>query len=350
MSRMSSSPATLQDIADRTGYGRSTVSMALRNHPSIPPETRQKIQDAAVALSYRPNPLITALMTQLKKKRRKYLETIALVTRAGLHLDKSSPANFYTILYKAIHERGAELGFKIDVFALGAEPLADDRLSQILITRGIHGVIFFPGGPKHQEYPTLDWKQFAVVLIGFHSSWTKFHQIVSDYTHDIDLALQVFKKSGGRRIGFAVPDELDANIDYSWSSRFLHYQRWIPVKDRVPFAPCQNHVLERRSFMAWFEKHRPEALLITGNEVYSWLKAEGYRVPEDVKLINLLQRGEKDLAGIDPCTSEVGHAAVDLMLSLLQSNQLGLPKFPHMTAIKGKWVPGPSFPGLKENG
>jgi LacI family transcriptional regulator len=341
-------PATLQDIADQTGYGRSTVSMALRNHPSIPPETRQKIQDVAAELSYRPNPLIAALMTQLKGKRRKSSETIAIVTRSGQRLNTSSSVNFYTILYKAILERGAELGFKIDLFALGAEPLADDRLSQILMTRGIHGVIFFPGGSPDRDYPTLDWKHFAVVLIGFHSSWTKFHQIVSDYTHDIDLALQMFKISGGRRIGFAIPDELDSNTEYSWSSRFLHYQRWIPVKARVPFAPCQNRALERKSFLAWFEKHRPEALLVSGGDVPSWLKAEGYRVPKDVKLINLLQRGEKELAGIDPCTSEVGHAAVDLMLSLLQANQLGLPKFPHITAIKGKWVPGPSFPMPEE--
>lgn len=75
-----------------------------------------------------------------------------------------------------------------------------------------------------------------------------------------------------------------------------------------------------------------------------WLKAEGYRIPQDIRLINLVERGEPGLAGIDPRTTEVGSASVELLVSLLQSSQYGLPEYPKMIAIKGAWKPGPSFP------
>jgi LacI family fructose operon transcriptional repressor len=58
-----SKPIKLQDIADRAGVCRATVSLALRNHPSLPLVTRTRIQDLARELGYRPHPLVAALMT-----------------------------------------------------------------------------------------------------------------------------------------------------------------------------------------------------------------------------------------------------------------------------------------------
>ncbi|MGE9293881.1 MAG: LacI family DNA-binding transcriptional regulator, partial [Puniceicoccales bacterium] len=45
---------TLKDIAEHTGFGRSTISLALRGSPSLPEKTRRIIQDAAKELGYRP--------------------------------------------------------------------------------------------------------------------------------------------------------------------------------------------------------------------------------------------------------------------------------------------------------
>jgi LacI family transcriptional regulator len=39
----------------------------------------------------------------------------------------------------------------------------------------------------------------------------------------------------------------------------------------------------------------------------------------------------------------VGSAAVELLMSLLQANQFGLPEFPRLISVKGKWLSGPSF-------
>jgi DNA-binding LacI/PurR family transcriptional regulator len=53
----------MQDVADRAGVSRAAVSLALRNHASIPLQTRARIQRLAEEMGYRKNPLVSALMT-----------------------------------------------------------------------------------------------------------------------------------------------------------------------------------------------------------------------------------------------------------------------------------------------
>ena len=71
----------MQDIADRVGLSRSAVSLALRNHPSIPEATRERVRQAAAELGYRRNPLVAALMMQLRQPRHRATATLALITK-----------------------------------------------------------------------------------------------------------------------------------------------------------------------------------------------------------------------------------------------------------------------------
>ena len=59
--------ASLKDIANETGLSISTVSEALRNSPKVRPGTRKLVEEAAARLHYRPNPLVTALMSQVRE-------------------------------------------------------------------------------------------------------------------------------------------------------------------------------------------------------------------------------------------------------------------------------------------
>lgn len=48
--------STLKDIAKLTGLSVSGVSRALKDHPDIAPETKEKVKEVAKALNYHPNP------------------------------------------------------------------------------------------------------------------------------------------------------------------------------------------------------------------------------------------------------------------------------------------------------
>ena len=53
--------ASAHDVADRAGVSRSTVSRALRNHPSVSAATRERVHHAAAHLGYHPNALASML-------------------------------------------------------------------------------------------------------------------------------------------------------------------------------------------------------------------------------------------------------------------------------------------------
>ncbi|WP_081721867.1 helix-turn-helix domain-containing protein [Geminisphaera colitermitum] len=66
---------TPKTIADRAKVSRMTVSRALRNHPSLPRKTCERIQKIATELGCRANPLVSALMAQLRNGRPPLLGT-----------------------------------------------------------------------------------------------------------------------------------------------------------------------------------------------------------------------------------------------------------------------------------
>src|SRR5215211_7651893 len=54
---------TIRDVAAKLGLSAMTVSLALRDHPRISLETKQRIRAAMDKLGYRPNPVARALAT-----------------------------------------------------------------------------------------------------------------------------------------------------------------------------------------------------------------------------------------------------------------------------------------------
>jgi len=54
---------SIRDVARLAGVSHQTVSRVLNEHPSIRPQTKQRVQDAIAALDYRPNEAARALVT-----------------------------------------------------------------------------------------------------------------------------------------------------------------------------------------------------------------------------------------------------------------------------------------------
>jgi DNA-binding LacI/PurR family transcriptional regulator len=52
----------LRDIARKLGVSHSTISLCLRNHPSIPVARREEVKRVAEQMGYRPDPLLASLV------------------------------------------------------------------------------------------------------------------------------------------------------------------------------------------------------------------------------------------------------------------------------------------------
>src|SRR5215207_11741056 len=63
MSPQPGTRAVMSDVARLAGVSHQTVSRVLNNHPSIRPETKQRVLDVIEELQYKPNRAARALVT-----------------------------------------------------------------------------------------------------------------------------------------------------------------------------------------------------------------------------------------------------------------------------------------------
>ena len=119
----------------------STVSLALRNHPSISPATRKHIQAVAKKAGYRRDPLLDAFNDRrLGSRAHRVQPVIAFVadfeSRRAL---EESPQ--HAALWRGASTAAGALHYRIELFSAGHRGLTAKRLDSILHTRGIDCLI-----------------------------------------------------------------------------------------------------------------------------------------------------------------------------------------------------------------
>ncbi len=77
---------TMAHVAKRAGVHVTTVSLALRNHPSLPEHTKERIRALAAEMGYRPDPSLRALMAY--RKRQRHARTVEVLHPAARHLER----------------------------------------------------------------------------------------------------------------------------------------------------------------------------------------------------------------------------------------------------------------------
>lgn len=334
----------MQQIADKAGVSRMAVSLALRNSPKISPSTSLKIQKIAEEMGYRPNPLVSALMTQLRHGRDvKRPSTVIYLTAYPTEDGWRRPGPFVAFREGA-QQRAGQLGYKLEDWWLRRPGMTEDRLSEILFTRRIHGVIIAPlppGAPR----PDLQWEKFAAATIGYSVTGGHLHRASNDQYGTMRQALRELTQRGYRRIGLAMPAENDLRVKQYWSAGILVYQQNIPVEDRVP--PLLSTGSFVRSFVDWLGQHRPDCIVSQERNVMRVLDMLGLNVPGDVGYAHLaIGEGEPDCAGMNQNPALVGAAAFDLVDAQLRRNERGLPSEPKTVLVPGFWVAGPTVKDL----
>lgn len=326
----------MKDIAAAVGVARSTVSMALRNHPGIPQETRLKVREAADRLGYRVNPLVSTLMANLKMTRSSGKAAPLAVIHS--HEKNSAVRNDprYKELINGIKARANFLGYNIEEF--WSSGVSDARVSQILSARGITGIIIPPVLQVGRRFE-LDWKEFAAVTIGYSMDLPEMHRACTHQFHVTTLAMRHLSDLGYQRIGLALWLATDLRVDHNYKAGFLLAQSDVPANRKVPILWMKQ--IERAPFMKWLLKHRPDAVLCCHAEIKDWLEDEGFRTPEDIGFVHLdALHDNKLFSGVDQRRRLVGQNAVDLLIGMLHRNERGAPDHTKTLMIEGEWIAG----------
>jgi LacI family transcriptional regulator len=325
-------------IARAANVSQSTVSRALRNHPALPPATCLRIQALARRLGYTPNPLVSSVFAQLRRRQGgPQLGTLAFLT-AHATRDVWRQPGTYRDFFLGARERAAQQGFSVEAHWAAEPGMTGPRLNAILKARGILGVIVSTRDAEQQAF-NLTWDQFALVRIGLSERVLPLHCTVNHQSHTVRLVAEQLAARGYQRIGIALSRWQVDVTDQSWLAGYLVWQQSQPAGRRVPvhLAP----LLSEETFLSWFKRHRPDAVISVNPDVVSWLRATGLGLPDAVGAAVLdWHEHYGDIAGADQNSRLVGAAGVDILLGQLRRNERGLPENPRTTLIESTWREG----------
>jgi DNA-binding LacI/PurR family transcriptional regulator len=335
---------TVRDIAEELGLHFTTVAEALRGSTRIKESTRERVLEAAKRMGYRPDPVLSALSAYRSSQMRSSAQgTLAWINGFDSE-DTFKLETFYGDCYAGALERADWLGYNVEMFWIGKQNMTGKRVSQILTTRNILGVIVGPM-PAVTASLNLDWENFTSVRIGHSYRDSRLTNVISDQYQNTQKAFEKVYMDGFRRIGFACPREVEARVGNNFSGGYLSSSFRQFGKVPIPMFLDEKENGDKEAFLSWYRKWKPEVILAGGRSMYyKILNSAGIAVPGEVQFVALhAEHLRSPVAGISQNGTAVGAAAVDHLVSMIQGFKIGLEAFPKTTMIQGRWVDGLSY-------
>lgn len=336
---------TLRDLAAALKISAATVSRALRNHPNTAAETRRQVQAFARKMGYRSNPALATIMSHVRTSPRVvYRETLGWIN-AFDHPDFFTDPNlaapeYCQKLWSGATERADQLGYKLDTFWLKEPTMRKQRITQILASRGIRGLLI-PPMPEPSDLQSLDWSAFASVALSYTITRPQFHRVVPDHHQNIQLILRTLRHRGYQRIGLLIPPRFDERQENQLRSTFYFYQKNLPLQSRIPVLLCKIQNPETQC-ATWLKKHRPDVVITLG--VFRHLRDIDIGDTAYSKKLSVVLVGyaatDRGFTSLDENPTLIAATAVDHLAAQLNRNERGVPAHSQTVLIKGTWVEG----------
>lgn len=331
---------TLKAIAAQTGLSVAAVSMALRDHASLPATTISRVKRAAQAMNYAPNPAASALAAHRKGlKVHRDFSVIALVSNWTNRDDWVRRESAKQLLAGAT-ERARTYGYELQHLWAREGGMTPQRFSRVLAARGIRGVILAPLEDPEGSFE-LDWEKFTVVTIERVARYAHFHHIVPNYFADLRLAWDRLRERGYRRIGLVIEHSLAERVAHQWEAAHAFAQAGLGAGNpAVPSLVVGDDQPQER-IRAWLREHRPDAVICRCSHVLAAIAASKLRMPRDIGYVGLnVVDDAPQVSGILQHRDVMGATAVDVMHSLLHRNHRGPHAISQGTHVDGSWQEG----------
>lgn len=331
---MGKSRVSLVDIARETGYSVMSVSYALRNHPKLKESTRATIRKAAEEMGYVPDPDIVKLMSRIRMNQT--IETRSFVAVIDLFEDrKAFKADPYTnSLIAAAEERLAKLGYQMTHLSVFQPRLSPQRISTILQTRGIEGVLLPPFPTKLTSFK-MEWEAVSLICTEERFHEPELNKVIPHHYSNMIQALTKLWDLGYRRPGLVSCRNSLGRDNFAWFGAYYSFLQDRVGAEAIPPLPEGNDPYE---MLAWYRRHSPDVIIVTEDWINdAFADAARMEVPQDYGAISISADFGK-LSGIKQCADIIGSAAADILTAHIIRNDRGIPEHPKTMMIEGTWV------------
>jgi LacI family transcriptional regulator len=337
---------TLADIALQAGVHLTTVSLALRDHPSIPPTTRARIREVAKKFGYQRDPLLDALnFHRSRQNQQTRRASMAFVVHAGT-TRLFGGSHYQPLVYAGAKAAAEAHGHSLDIFVVGEGHLAPARLNSILNARGITGILLSTFEIDIDQLD-LDWAQFCAVKIECLHLSPHLDAVTNDQLQVARLAMRRLRALGYRRIGLATAREDQMRLAESFDMGVLIEQSSLPENECV--SPLIFNVADvpmlPKLIPEWMSANQVDVIISNWNELFDAFAAAGMQVPQDVAFALLdVPAGMPHVAGIVQNHQLVGQRAMEQLAIMTDAYQRGIPASQTITCIPGYWQDGATAP------
>lgn len=339
---------TLKDVAQHTGLSVAAVSMALRDHVSLPAVTIARVKRAAQRLGYTPNSAGSALAAHRQQLRvRRDFSVIALISNWPSRNEWIQRAGAQRLLAGA-SMRARAYGYELQHLWAREDHMTPARFSRVLTARGIRGIILAPFEDPNAPFE-LDWAEFSVVTIERPFRYAHFHHIVPNYYSDLRLAWDRLRARGYRRIGLVIEAGLAERVAHQWEAAHA-FEQTQHARDcgSIPTLVIAGSD-PMGSIRDWLRQHRPDAIISRCDGVLPAAAGLKLRVPRDLGYASLnVVDDAPGASGILQHRDVMGATAVDVLHSLLHRNHRGPHVLSQGTHIDGTWHEGRTVVKSKE--
>ncbi len=331
---------TIRDIAQKAKVHHTTVSRSLSKHPSISKATRERIKEIADKLGYVPDPMLSALNAyRTQSQSRSYQGTIAFLTNNETADGWAKMSKTFQLHADGARAQAREYGYELEEFWLRQPHMTAQRSSDILAARNIRGLILAPQ-PKPKTRVELNWNRFTSVTFGYTLEWPKLNVISLNTFLDMQNLVLGLRGLGYRRIGLVLSRINDERIKHGWLGGFLVIQHQWPRSECLPVLTPSNEI-GLRVLQAWFDKHKPDAIICQNPDIYELMIEHGFDIPGELGFASpTLANFQPEVTGILEDSKEVGATAVDLLISQIHRGEWGIPTSPHSVLVEGIWHQG----------
>jgi LacI family transcriptional regulator len=318
----------------------------LSGHVNVSAKVRARVLAAAEHCGYRRNQLVSSLMGEVRARRtHHFIGNLAVV-----HVPSPSQPALRPMqrrIINAAQTRAQELGFAVETFSLNRDSGGPASLGRVLRARGIIGVIFLQPN-SNDATDGFPWEHFATLQIDYGSPSPHQHTVSLDHHLTLTSALGKLRSLGYQRAGMFIERYKDERLIHKWSAAFRSFQENQGGIDHLPVLITAQ--MEARSFMAWYQHHRPDLIIGHVDQALSWLGTMQVEAPAGIGFFNL-NWNERSVpcAGLDLQPELHGIVAVETIAAQIHRNERGLPADPRTVVMSGKWVDGPTNRSAKDS-
>ncbi len=276
---MRNGKATIHDIAEKLKVTASTVSRALNNNPRISDATKKKVLKAAKELNYQPNNIASAL----RSGRSKLIGVIV----------PTANRNFFSSVIRGIEEIANSLNYKVVISQSYDDYEKEMQTVEALLNAQVDGVIASIGKTTLQvdHFKQILRKGIPLVLFDRVTNELDVSQVVIDDYYGAFQATEHLIEEGCKRIvHFSNSQNINIYKERKRGYEDALLKHGITVDpELIRFSKLQ---LEdgRASMQEVIDSNIPFDAVFSASDysimgAMQVLKENGYKLPDDVKLV-----------------------------------------------------------------